>query len=290
MEEERKIPKSTVKPLLEYCEKASKEAKVSAAELFGYYLELMKKYDDYFFAKPWSEKPEKPLRLDDPFDFAEEDRLFIDAGKSYVDECERFTIVCLRRNISLAGFDSEGFVSDFDFYGKVACYGCVVPHVTWLRSQVARVEEYGRKLEEEMKQKPSSFTMELYEYNKSPEAVKRNKMLRIELRFLEELGSGEGKSCEVHNKYKCPYKEESKQLIENGRLAQFVWKLVEWYDFHWNRNPSITPSQSEMKWYHYDEPSVIDVTSYEDVLKAIEDGRLKKILREHGRYEREREK
>lgn len=290
MEEERKIPKSAVKPLLEYCEKAGKEADVSAAGLFRYYLELTRKYDDYFFGKPWSEKPEKSLRLDDPFDFVEEDRRFLDAGKSYVDECERFTVVCLRRNISLAGFDSDGFVSDFDFYGKVACYGCVVPHVTWLRSQVARVEEYGRKLAEEMKQEPSSFTKEAYDYHKSPEAVKRDKMLRVELRFLEELGLGEGKSCEVNNKYKCPYKEGSKQLIENGRLVQFVWKLVEWYDSHWNRNPSYTPSESELKWYHYDEPSIIDVTNYDEILKAIEDGRLKRILAEYEKHEKEHEK
>jgi len=42
-----------------------------------------------------------------------------------------------------------------------------------------------------------------------------------------------------------------------------------------------------MKWYHYGEPSIIDVTSYEDVLKAIEDGRLKKIIEERERYEEE---
>lgn len=43
----------------------------------------------------------------------------------------------------------------------------------------------------------------------------------------------------------------------------------------------------DMKWYHYGEPDVIDVTSCDDVLKAIDDGRLQRIIEEHKRYMKE---
>jgi hypothetical protein len=41
--------------------------------------------------------------------------------------------------------------------------------------------------------------------------------------------------------------------------------------------------------YHFDEPSIIDVTSYEDVLKALEDGRMDKIANEYIKYNKEKE-
>jgi len=42
-----------------------------------------------------------------------------------------------------------------------------------------------------------------------------------------------------------------------------------------------------MKWYHFGEPSIIDVTSYEDIIKAVEDGILEKIIEERKKYEAE---
>jgi hypothetical protein len=73
LEEERKIPKKAVKPLIEYCEKACKQAGVSAVELFRHYLQLMEKYDCYFFSKPWTETPERVFCPDDPFGFGDEE-------------------------------------------------------------------------------------------------------------------------------------------------------------------------------------------------------------------------
>jgi hypothetical protein len=35
---------------------------------------------------------------------------------------------------------------------------------------------------------------------------------------------------------------------------------------------------------HSDEPGIIDVTSYEDALKALEDGRMEKILEVYKKY------
>jgi len=39
-----------------------------------------------------------------------------------------------------------------------------------------------------------------------------------------------------------------------------------------------------MKWYHYDEPDIIDVTSIEDVDRALEDGRADRIINEYIKY------
>ena len=43
----------------------------------------------------------------------------------------------------------------------------------------------------------------------------------------------------------------------------------------------------DLKRYHLNEPAIIDVTSYEDIPQAIEDGRLGRIIDEHTRYMKE---
>jgi len=42
-----------------------------------------------------------------------------------------------------------------------------------------------------------------------------------------------------------------------------------------------------MKWYHFDESPIIDVTDFEDLDRAIDDGRLDRIVQEHLRYMKE---
>jgi len=282
---ERKIPKEAVKTLAEYCQKISGETGKPAAEIFKEFLELMKKYADFFFREPWPEEPNKSYSLEW---FVGDELDFIKGTKTYKDECERFTVLCLKRNISLKGFDAQGFEEDFDWFGKLACWHCAVPDAASLREYIKRIEEDIRKNEEEMKKnEPSWIAREMYEYYKRPNVFRENKMKYVELRLYEDLGMAEGKSCDVKNKYKCPYEEQANELIENGRVAKFVWRVIWWYDFHWNPSETFRPSADEMKWYHYGEPSIIDVTSYEDVLKAIEDGRLKKIIEERKRYEKE---
>lgn len=282
MNVETKIPKAAVKPLVEYCHKVSGEIGKSAAHIFKEFLELMRKYADYFFSRPWPEK------LDKRFDLSDVDLSFIESSKDYEEERERFTVVCLRRNISLDGFDAEGFDEDFGFYGKKACWDCVVPEAMWLREEIKRIEEAIKKIEEEMKaHEPSYVTSSMYAMYKRPDVVRRNSMNYVELRLYEEEGGAEGKVCEVRNKYRCPYGGEANELIECGRLVKFVWRQIEWYDHYWNPSETFRPAASEMKWYHYGEPSIIDVTSYEDVLKAVEDGRLERIIEERAKYEEE---
>ena len=65
---------------------------------------------------------------------------------------------------------------------------------------------------------------------------------------MEEDGCVAGKECAVKNKYCCPFGEESEELIEVGNDVYFVWRLVQFYDFHWNRSA-------------YDEPVTYDVHS-----------------------------
>ncbi|MCW4007332.1 MAG: hypothetical protein NWF09_01385 [Candidatus Bathyarchaeota archaeon] len=275
MSGERKIPKAAVKPLAEYCQKLSGETGQAAAEIFREFLELMRKYSGYFFQKPWPEK------LDKEFEPGTEDLEFIDASKDYSEERERFIVMCLRRNMSLEGFDAVGFEDDFNRYGRVACLGCVVPEAARVKELIKQVEESVKKNEEEVRQANPSWVAEVMnEYYKRPEVVRRNKMLLVELRLYEEIGLSAGKSCEVRNKYKCPYGEGSKELIENGQIAKFIWNVVWWYDLHWNPVLGYVPPASDRKWHHYGEPSIIDVTDYDDILKAIEDGRLNRIIEE----------
>ena len=139
-----------------------------------------------------------------------------------------------------------------------------------------------------MKEKePSWVTKEMYEHMRTPDVVRQDKMRLVQLSLYEEDGGVRDRSCEDRNKYKCPYGDEAERFIERGGQIHLLWRLVEWYDYHWNRSRTFQPSAEDVKWCHYDEPSIIDVTSYEDVLKAVEDGRLKKINEEHEKYLKE---
>jgi hypothetical protein len=42
-----------------------------------------------------------------------------------------------------------------------------------------------------------------------------------------------------------------------------------------------------MKWYHYDEKPIIDITNSDDVAKSLEDGRYDRIVKEHISYMKE---
>lgn len=135
--------------------------------------------------------------------------------------------------------------------------------------------------------KPSYTAREMCEYLKRPDVARHDNMLLVKLRFFEEMGGAQGKTCEVENKYMCPYGEESAHLIEDGTLVKSLWHYIEWYDCHWNPTPNMTPSEREMRWYHYGESGIIDVTSHEDIIRALEDGRLGKIIEEYEKYMKE---
>ena len=56
---------------------------------------------------------------------------------------------------------------------------------------------------------------------------------------------------------------------------------------HWTPSTTHTSPAAEMKWYHFNEPPIIDVTNYDDIMEAIDDGRLDKTIEEHIRYMKE---
>lgn len=110
-----KLPKAAVRSLMEYCEKLGSESNDSAAEIFRRHLELMKKYEDFFFSKPWPEELGKPTIQD--LDLSDEERKFLGDSKGYGERCERFLVFCLRRSISLEGFDRERLEADDVHFG-----------------------------------------------------------------------------------------------------------------------------------------------------------------------------
>jgi len=279
---EMRIPKKAVKPLVEYCEKLGEETGREAGEVFEEFLELMNKHADYFFDEPWLETSDRRFGLSDV------EKSFIKGGKSYKAECERFKVVFLRRNISLEGFDGERFDGNLRFYGRRECWDCVVPDAVDLRQYVKDIEEAVRSVEEEVKgENPSWIAVKMSGRYRKPEEVKDRKMILVQLKVYEDLGSAKGKSCSVKNKYRCPYGARSKRLIRAGRIAKFVWQEISWYDHHWNPVGNHVSGVGDMTWYHYDEPGIIDVTSYEDIVKAVDDGRVEKIVEEHEKYMKE---
>jgi len=169
-------------------------------------------------------------------------------------------------------------------YGRARCGYCAINRA---QDQRAEVERNKRRWDatggEEAKQK----------FYEGCDPILRERfriqdaMQMVELRIYDELAGAAGRTCNVVNYFKCPYGEEWKQLLSDGHEANQLWEHVRWYDCHWNRGQSFRPPETERKWYHYGEPSIIDVSNFEDICKALEDGRIDKIEAEHNRYMKE---
>lgn len=274
------IPKKAVRALIEHCNRFGEKTGRSGAEVFKDYLEWMKKHADYFFASHWP-----PKYVPTGTWLTKEECRFILESKSYEEEVERFTVVLLKRNLSLEGLKAEYFEQEFGFYGRMFCGHCSVPAAMYLREYIAKLEESNAWIEKQRKLEPNdAYWMKLYDNSFSAESIRSGKMARVQLGFIEVDGAAEGKVCEVHNKYLCPYGALSWELIKLGNMVRYLWRLVEFYDRHWNGSQMYTPSPSEAKWYHMGEPGLLDVTSRDDILKALEDGRMDKIVDEFRRY------
>jgi hypothetical protein len=107
------IPKKAVKPLIAHCNRVGAETGRSGVHVLAGYLKLMKRHPGFFFSDPW---PAKPLNLGGLWLQDDEDE-FLQEARSYRDEIERLTVILLKRNLSLEGFDAERFDSEFSFYG-----------------------------------------------------------------------------------------------------------------------------------------------------------------------------
>ena len=276
---ERKIPRSVLEDLADYCRGKEEDGRPSS-DVLRDYLELMRRYADYFFQRPWPQTLEKDLGL------SEEDVDFIVGAETFEEWGTRYTLACLRRNMSLEGFDGEGFDNDLKCIGRDLCVDCSVRDAMRLRKFVKESEEARRMVEEKVKSgEPSQIYLDWHRHLSDPETLRNEGFNRVELRLYEEMGGAEGKKCDVENIFWCPYEEEGLDLVERGRHAkEDIWCHLWWYDRHWNRSSIYSPAGVDMEWYHFDEPGIVDVASFGDVLKAIEDGRMGKIIEVHERY------
>ena len=91
---------------MQTCELLSKEWEKPAKEIFKNFLELMNKYADYFFSKPWPEKYD----YEEATTFTDEDVDFL--FESEEDFADRYTTVCLKKNMYLEG----GFMGYFGMF------------------------------------------------------------------------------------------------------------------------------------------------------------------------------
>jgi hypothetical protein len=169
-------------------------------------------------------------------------------------------------------------------YARMICWSCVIHRAQDAKKELDRHTRYW--------QENGGETAKERWYQEAGEPYassfrKHDAMRQVEWRIYNELAEANNRTCETHNYFHCPYGDAWRQLLEDGHDANRLWEHIEWYDNHWNRSTSYTPAASEMKWYHYNEPPIIDVTDYDDILRAIDDGRLDTIITEHLRYMKE---
>ena len=169
-------------------------------------------------------------------------------------------------------------------YGKMVCSSCVIQRAQDAKKELDRRNRYWQENGgENAKERWYKEVGEPY----TSSFRKQDAMRQVEWRIYNELAEANNRTCEVMNYFRCPYGDAWRQLLQDGYDAHWLWEHIQWYDRHWNRSTSYTPAASDMKWYHYDEPAIIDVANYDDILNAIDDGRLDRIIDEHERYMKE---
>jgi hypothetical protein len=169
-------------------------------------------------------------------------------------------------------------------YAHAVCFTCAIAQAQSAKREIDRIAKYW---EEQGGESARQEQLRMLREQTRRSSEKQDRMREAEWRLYNEAGGADNRTCEVMNYFNCPYGEEYDDLIENGSAVSEVWEHIRWYDTHWNRSHTYSPSASEMKWYHYDEPSILDVTDFEDITKAAEDGRLDRIAEEHERYKKE---
>jgi hypothetical protein len=100
----RKLPRNALEPLLEMCEQYSEKWKKPAMKIFKYFLELMNKYADYFFNKPWPED----FDIAESTTLSDEDMDFLLGGRRR-EIYDRYLTICLKKNINI----EDGFMGAF---------------------------------------------------------------------------------------------------------------------------------------------------------------------------------
>jgi hypothetical protein len=172
-------------------------------------------------------------------------------------------------------------------YAHMTCWSCAIHRAQYAKKELDRHERYWQQSGGETAKE--AWYKEVGE-PKASEFRKDDAMREVEWRIYNELAEAKNRTCEVMNFFHCPHGEEWHQLLQDGHDASLLWQHIYWYDNHWNHSTTYTPAASDMKWYHYNEPPIIDVRSYDDIIRAIDDGRLDKIIDEHLRYMKEEDR
>jgi hypothetical protein len=168
-------------------------------------------------------------------------------------------------------------------FGQALCSNCAINLAQKAKEDMARCG-WDHRGGEEAKEK----FYKTCEPSRAVEFRREDAMRKTKLRLYNETAKANNRTCDIINYFKCPYGEERDQLTKNGEAAEKLRKLVEWYDKHWNPcRSTIIPPEDEKKWYHKTETGIIDVTNLEDILKAVEDGRIEKISEEQERFKKE---
>jgi hypothetical protein len=169
-------------------------------------------------------------------------------------------------------------------YGRDRCWWCTIHQAGLVKKEIDRLERYWQEHGgEDGKKEHDELLGEPY----ASDFRRDDAMRQVEWRVYNELGGASDRTCEVVNYFRCPYGDEWRQLQLNGYDVKCLWHHIEWYDRHWTPDISSAPTPDEMKWYHFNEPQIIDVTNFDDIIRAIEDGRLDRIIDEHTRYMKE---
>jgi hypothetical protein len=169
-------------------------------------------------------------------------------------------------------------------YARLVCSSCVITEAQDAKKKLDGENLYWQKNGGEAAKE--SWYKEVGE-PKASSFRKQDAIQQVKWRIYNELAEANNRTCEVMNFLRCPYGETWRKLLQDGHDAHLLWQQITWYDEHWNGNPYSTPSRSEQRRYHLNEPPTIDVTSYDDIIRAIDDGRLDKIITEHLRYMKE---
>jgi len=159
--------------------------------------------------------------------------------------------------------------------GNHRCFDCVIRKASELRVEV----EERRRLRDENR----DFYERELSSEKSREFERQDRLKVTEYRLYNDVGGEEGRVCpldeEKRDFFKCPFGDEAEALVEDGRAVQALWRHLKWYDYrHWQLSTRVTAG---------DETPLVDPADYNDILKAIDDGRFEKVIEEHEAYMKE---
>ena len=167
-------------------------------------------------------------------------------------------------------------------FGQALCHSCAI----YLAQQVRETIEHFSWTDRGGDEAREKFYITCEPYLAAKFRL-HDAMEQTHLHLYNEAAGANDRTCNVKNYFKCPYGKEREELREDGHEAKQLWQIVEWYHAHWDPDYSIIPAESERKWYHRNEPRILDVASLDDVLKAADDGRIQKIAEEKEQYRKE---